>query len=165
MGGGVGSSGCGVLVWSRVAHFPRQAPQVHEMSVRPRVLKEWGYVGCQVLMKAVPRVRECVVSRVRLFESPWTEGPLPMGLSQQGYWSGLPFPTLRDLPNPGIEPAFPAAPALTGRLLLYIWYTCCQIDVKALAKSQIRDTWKRNPQKPVWDHEKQGRPPRCPLFC
>ena len=44
-------------------------------------------------------------------------------------------------------------------------YTCCQIDVKALAKSQIRDTWKRNPQKPVLDHEKQVRPPWCPFLC
>ena len=31
-----------------------------------------------------------------------------MGLSQQEYWSGLPFPPPGDLPNPGIEPAFPA---------------------------------------------------------
>ena len=32
-----------------------------------------------------------------------------MGLSKQGYWSGLPFPTPRDLPNSGTEPAFPAS--------------------------------------------------------
>ena len=118
MGRGVWSSVCGVLVWSCAAYFPRRNPQVHEMSMRPRVLEEWGCVGSQVLMKEVPRVRECVVSRVRLFESPWTEGPLSVGLSQQEYWSGLSFPTLRDLPNPGIVPASPAAPALTGRLLL-----------------------------------------------
>ena len=30
--------------------------------------------------------------------------PLSMGLSQQEYWSGLPFPPLGDLPNPGIKP-------------------------------------------------------------
>ena len=31
-----------------------------------------------------------------------------MGLSRQEYWSGLPFPSPGDLPNPGIEPRFPA---------------------------------------------------------
>ena len=39
-----------------------------------------------------------------------------MGLSLQEYWSGLPFlPLSGDLPHPGIEPAFLAAPALAGR--------------------------------------------------
>ena len=37
------------------------------------------------------------------------------GISQQEYWSGLPFPPLGDLPDPGIEPASPAAPALAGK--------------------------------------------------
>ena len=31
-----------------------------------------------------------------------------MGFSRQEYWSGLPFPTPEDLPDPGIEPASPA---------------------------------------------------------
>ena len=30
-----------------------------------------------------------------------------MGLSQQGHWSGLPFPPQGDLPDPGIEPLSP----------------------------------------------------------
>ena len=30
--------------------------------------------------------------------------PLSMGFSRQYYWSGLPFPSPGDLPNPGIEP-------------------------------------------------------------
>ena len=34
-----------------------------------------------------------------------------MGLSRQEYWSGLPFPSLRDLPNPGIETSSPALQA------------------------------------------------------
>ena len=44
------------------------------------------------------------------FASPWTvacQAPLSVGFSRQEYWSGLPFPPLRDLPNPGIEPASP----------------------------------------------------------
>ena len=34
-----------------------------------------------------------------------------MGLSRQEYWSGLPFPSPGDLPNPGIEPGSPALQA------------------------------------------------------
>ena len=30
-----------------------------------------------------------------------------MGFSRQEYWSGLPFPSPRDLPDPGIEPGSP----------------------------------------------------------
>ena len=36
---------------------------------------------------------------------------LSMGFSRQGYWSGLPFPSPGDLPNPGIEPRSPALQA------------------------------------------------------
>ena len=50
-----------------------------------------------------------VVSRVQLFAIPWThQAPLSMEFSKEEYWSGLPFPTPGDLPNPGIEPASPA---------------------------------------------------------
>ena len=51
------------------------------------------------------------LSRVPLFETPCTvtyQVPLSMGLSRQEYWSGLPFPSPGDLPNPGIEPGSPA---------------------------------------------------------
>ena len=36
-----------------------------------------------------------------------------MGFSRQEYWSGLPFPSPEDLPNPGIEPGSPAFQADT----------------------------------------------------
>ena len=60
------------------------------------------------------------LSRVRLFVTPWTvayQAPLSMVLSRQEYWSGLPFPSPRDLPDPGIEPGSPAfqADALTAK--------------------------------------------------
>ena len=35
-----------------------------------------------------------------------------MGISRQEFWSGLPFPTPGDLPNPGIEPVSLVSPAL-----------------------------------------------------
>ena len=53
-----------------------------------------------------------LLSHVRLFVTPWTvayQAPLSMGFSRQEYWSGLPFPSPRDLPNPGIEPRSPAS--------------------------------------------------------
>ena len=46
------------------------------------------------------------LSRVGLFATLWTvayQAPLSMGVSRQGYWSGLPFPSPGDLPDPGIE--------------------------------------------------------------
>ena len=36
------------------------------------------------------------------------QAPLSLGFSRQEYWSGLPFPSSGDLPNPGIEPLSPA---------------------------------------------------------
>ena len=59
------------------------------------------------------------LSRVRLFETLWTvayHAPPSMGFSGQEYWSGLPFPSPGDLPDPGIEPRSPAfqADALTS---------------------------------------------------
>ena len=39
------------------------------------------------------------------------QAPLSMEFSRQKYWSGLPFPTLRDLPNPEIKPRSPALQA------------------------------------------------------
>ena len=52
-----------------------------------------------------------LLSRVQFFETAWTvahQAPLSMGFFRQEYWSGLPFPTPGDLPDPGIKPMFPA---------------------------------------------------------
>ena len=43
------------------------------------------------------------------------EDPLSMGFFSQEHWSGLPFPSPGDLPNPGIKPASFMSPALAGR--------------------------------------------------
>ena len=45
------------------------------------------------------------LSRVRLCD--------PMGFSMQEYWSGLPFPSPEDLPDPGIKPGSPALQAVS----------------------------------------------------
>ena len=50
------------------------------------------------------------LSRVGLFATPWTvayQATRSMGFSRQKYWSGLPFPSPGDLPNPGIKPGSP----------------------------------------------------------
>ena len=55
----------------------------------------------------------CSVAKfcLTLFATPWTVAclaPPSMGFSRQGYWSGLPFPSPGNFPDPGIEPASPA---------------------------------------------------------
>ena len=56
------------------------------------------------------------LSCVQLFKTPWTisyQAPLSMEFSRQEYWSGLPFPSPRDLPSAGIKPGSPALQADT----------------------------------------------------
>ena len=56
-------------------------------------------------------------SHVRLFVTLWTvalQAPLSMVFSRQEYWSGLPWPSPGDLPDPGIEPVCLKLPALAG---------------------------------------------------
>ena len=59
------------------------------------------------------------LSHVQLFVTPWTvaqQALLSMGFPRKEYWSGLPFTSPGDLPNPGLEPGSPAleADALTS---------------------------------------------------
>ena len=59
-----------------------------------------------------PLEREMAIhSRTIAWKIPWTiayQAPLSMGFSRQQYWSGLPFPSPGDLPNPGLKPMSPA---------------------------------------------------------
>ena len=41
-----------------------------------------------------------------------------MEFYRQGYWSGLPFPTPGDIPNPGVEPMSLVSPALAGEFFI-----------------------------------------------
>ena len=57
------------------------------------------------------KVKVKSLSRVWLFVTPWLvayQASPSMGFFRQEYWSGLPFPSLGDLPDPGIEPRSPA---------------------------------------------------------
>ena len=83
------------------------------------------------LENAVPAVQSW--RRVQLFETPWTvacQTLLSMGFSRQEYWSGLPFPSLGDLPDlTQGSPALQAVSCITGgfstnwsrREALFLW--------------------------------------------
>ena len=88
------------------------------------------------------------LSRVWLFATQWTvayQASLSMRFSRQEYWSGLPFPSPGDLPNPGIKPRSPTlkADALTSeppgkptKLLLinfyYVQYSLIKVTLSSL---------------------------------
>ena len=57
------------------------------------------------------KVKGKSLSRARFLTTPWTvahQTPPSMGFSRQEYWSGVPFPSPGDLPDPGIKPRSPA---------------------------------------------------------
>ena len=57
---------------------------------------------------------DLVTKLCTILMTPWTvasQAPLSMGFSRQEHWSGLPFPSPRDLPNRGIEPRSPVLQA------------------------------------------------------
>ena len=79
-----------------------------------------------------------MLSHVRLSATPWTvtqQPPLSMEFSRKECWSGLPFSTPGDLPDPGIKPTSLASPCISlrqsGRQILYhctaseAIYICC----------------------------------------
>ena len=56
----------------------------------------WSGGGCSLVTKLCPTLA-----------TPWNvsrQAPLSMGFFRQEYWNGLPFPSARDLPDPGIQP-------------------------------------------------------------
>ena len=70
----------------------------------------------------------------------WTvahQAPVSMGFSMQEYWSGLPFPSPRDLPNSGIKPMSLACISCIGRQILYhciTWKTQGYIQFSSVAQ-------------------------------
>ena len=74
------------------------------------------------------------------FVTPWTiahQARLSMGFFRQEYWSGLPFSSPRDLPNPGIDHTAPATSLALQKasLLLSHWSLgrkeyCASITIK-----------------------------------
>ena len=96
-------------------------------------------------VKMTVKVKVKLLSRVRLFATPWTvahQAPPFMGFSRQDCWSGLPFPSPGDLPDPGIEPRSPEleADALPSEPQLIN----IRISVLHLVKSYSGDFWEGN---------------------
>ena len=75
-----------------------------------RSSSDLSYPNC--LLGMSERVKS--LSRVPLFSTPSTlayQAPPSMESSSQEYWSGLPFPSPGDVPDPGIEPGSPTLQA------------------------------------------------------
>ena len=76
-------------------------------------------VCVRVCAHARKRTHTQFLSPVQLFVTPWTvtcQAPLSMEFPRQEYWSGLPFPSPGDLPDPGIELMCPRLHLLRCRL-------------------------------------------------
>ena len=73
-----------------------------------------SFIECSFYLISLFVLGSQLPSRVRLFVPLWTaapQAPLCMGFSRQEYWSGWPFPSPGDPPDPGIEPEVRAGPA------------------------------------------------------
>ena len=69
-----------------------------------------GFSIREGLLQARMKLKVKSLSHVRLFATPWTvayQDPPSMGFSRQKCWSGLPFPSPGDLPDPRIKPGYP----------------------------------------------------------
>ena len=67
--------------------------------------------------------------------APWTvacQAPLVFGFPRQEYWSGLPFPSSRDLPNPGMESEFQKGQTKIKTIYVETVYTflCTHVSYK-----------------------------------
>ena len=68
-----------------------------------------------------PTTALCTLSHILLFATPRTvdrQASLSMESSRKEYWSGLPFPTSGNLPNPGVEPASSVSPVQVNSLAM-----------------------------------------------
>ena len=83
-----------------------------------------------------------------------------MGFSRQEFWSGLPFPSPRDLPYPGIEPGSLRPPALTdiffttntNKPMHFLKTLCSRVYVRETSKSKLR---KKKEKKKKQEREKE----------
>ena len=84
---------------------------VHGIGLFQRVGQRVGHDWATSLHSSVDMCMRSCFSHVQLFETLWavaSQAPLSTGFSRKEYWSGLPFPPPGDIPDPGIEPTFPA---------------------------------------------------------
>ena len=82
---------------------PPPPPTLTELVVSPQHSHGILHVFVYMWMDVCLYVCVCCLSYVWLFVTGAHQAPLSMGFSRQEYWSGLPSPPPRDLPDPGIE--------------------------------------------------------------
>ena len=90
----------------------------------PGGLELWEWVGCSLGMQWVLRGLFVVVESLSCVPLSWPHGLQPVQSVAflfiwllEEYWSGFPFLSLGDLPDPGIEAMCLVPPALSGRFL------------------------------------------------
>ena len=94
--------------------LPSMHPGVSRSFLSPKQKSSKGVTSVSIFC---PCLCVYMLSHVHLFVTAWTEAcqvPLHVEFSRQEYWSGLPFSTPGDLPNPGIEPASLTYPVLAS---------------------------------------------------
>ena len=87
----------------------------HKSEIKGFVTPAMTLSGKKTLLSCSVIVCVKVAQLCPLFATPWIvacQVPLSLELFQQEYWSGLPFPPLGDLPDPGVKPTSPASPVL-----------------------------------------------------
>ena len=95
-------------------HFASNGQSIRaSASVLPTNIQDWFILGLTGLIS----LQLCMkwLSCVWLLVTPWTvayHAPLSIWFSRQEYWSGVPFSSPEDLPDPGIEHGSPALPQM-----------------------------------------------------
>ena len=104
------------------------------------------------------RVAHCHSLLSNSFATPWTiahQIPLSVGFSRQEYCSGLPFPSPRDLPDPGIKPGSPALQA--DSLLLSHEGSQSSFQTQMSVRAALQDTGTTE------NTSQMEFPPVCPM--
>ena len=97
------------------------------------------FLSAFLTSKSPPAPFGGLVAQSRLTPAiPWTvahQAPLSTGFPRQEYWSGLPFPSPEDLPNPGLEPGSSALQAdslpcpLPSSIIMYIQHDWTELNI------------------------------------
>ena len=87
-----------------------------------------------------------LLSYVWLFATPRTvvhQSPLSMEFSRQEYWSGLPFPSSGNLPDPGVEHTYPLSAEFQADSLSLLWRRKWQpVQCSCLENPTDREAWR-----------------------